>query len=99
VAGKRKKSHEPWLIKLVENPDIAAEIGRRKRPGQVLVAFAAESEALLANARKKLQEKGADLVVANDITRAGSGFDVDTNEVTLLFATGEEESLPLMSKR
>ncbi|MCZ6532031.1 MAG: bifunctional phosphopantothenoylcysteine decarboxylase/phosphopantothenate--cysteine ligase CoaBC [SAR324 cluster bacterium] len=71
-------------LKLEANPDIAAEVGEKKRPGQVLVIFAAESENLLANAEKKLKSKGADLVVANDITLHGSGFDASKNKVTLI---------------
>jgi len=62
------------------------------------VGFAAETEGLLANALGKLQAKGLDLIVANDVSAAGSGFGVDTNQVTLLDAAGGVETLPLMSK-
>ena len=65
----------------------------------VVVGFAAESEDMVANARKKLEEKRLDLIVANDITAADSGFDVDTNRVTLIDRNGKAEELPLMSKR
>lgn len=95
---KRGGEEETWQVTLVRNPDIAQLVGERKRPGQVLVIFAAETEDLLANARAKLAKKRADLVVANDLTRPGAGFDVETNEVTLLFADGRRVDLPLMSK-
>lgn len=61
--------------------------------------FAAESEDLIINARKKLERKRLDMIVANDITAADSGFDVDTNRVTLIDKSGKTEELPLMSKR
>ncbi len=76
-------------------PDILAEVGRR--PGLVRVGFAAESENLVANAQRKLEEKGLHLIAANDVTEEGSGFGSDTNKVTLLDREGKEE-LPLMSK-
>ena len=79
----------------MRTPDILAENGRRA--GLVKVGFAAESEDLLANARRKLDEKRLDLIVANNVTAEGSGFGSDTNRVTLLDGEGEEE-LPLMSK-
>ncbi len=65
----------------------------------IKVGFAAESENLVANAKKKLAEKKLDLIVANDITAADSGFDVDTNRVTIIDKAGRVEALPLMSKR
>jgi phosphopantothenoylcysteine decarboxylase/phosphopantothenate--cysteine ligase len=67
--------------------------------GLIKVGFAAESEELISNARKKIERKRLDLIVANDITTADSGFDVDTNRVTLIDKTGNVEELPLMSKR
>jgi phosphopantothenoylcysteine decarboxylase/phosphopantothenate--cysteine ligase len=63
-----------------------------------LVGFAAETADLLENARKKLEEKNLDLIVANDVTQAGAGFDVDTNIVRLLFRDGTLEELPQLSK-
>lgn len=99
AAHKVKKGEsDRWTITLVKNPDIAAEVGQRKRPGQVLVAFAAETEELLENAARKLRSKNADLIVANDVSREGIGFGADENEVTLLFADGRREALPKMSK-
>ncbi|MEJ5199133.1 MAG: phosphopantothenoylcysteine decarboxylase, partial [Anaerolineae bacterium] len=65
----------------------------------VVVGFAAETQNLLANAAAKLAAKRLDLIVANDVTEPGSGFGADDNRVTLLFADGRQEALPLMSKR
>ena len=96
AAGQKiKRRQDELALSLVRTPDILAEVGRR--PGLVRVAFAAESEKLLANARRKLEDKGLDLIAANDVTAEGSGFGSDTNRVTLLDRQGEEE-LPLMSK-
>ena len=86
-------------LTLVRTPDILAELGRLRagndRP--LLVGFAAETSDVVASARKKQREKGLDLVVANDVSRSDAGFEVDTNEVTLVSADGEEV-LPLQSK-
>lgn len=94
---KREKS-ESLSLELVRNPDILAEVGRRK--GQrLVVGFAAETERVLEHAREKLVRKGCDLIVANDVSRAGIGFDADQNEVTIV---GPEKNdtlvLPLASK-
>ena len=96
--GKIKKTGEGMVLRLKNTTDIAAELGRRKRPGQVLVAFAAETDDVLENARGKLDRKNADMVVANDVSRADAGFGVDTNAVTLVTHDGET-ALPLMRKR
>ena len=98
AASKIKRTGEELSVRLVPNPDIAAELGRRKRPGQVLVAFAAETDEAVANARGKLVKKNADFVVCNDVTKPGAGFDVETNIITIVSPEGEE-SFPLMSKR
>jgi len=95
---KIKKTGEGLALRLENTTDIAAELGRRKRAGQVLVAFAAETSNLLENAGAKLAKKNADLIVANDVSRSDAGFGVDTNAVTLI-TRGEPEELPLMSKR
>jgi len=98
ASGKIKKDGAGMVLELKNTTDIAAELGRRKRPGQVLVAFAAETDNLLENARGKLARKNADLLVANDVSRTDAGFGVDTNAVILV--TGEDAvPLPLMSKR
>jgi phosphopantothenoylcysteine decarboxylase/phosphopantothenate--cysteine ligase len=65
---------------------------------RVLVGFAAETEDLLANARKKLTEKNLDFIVVNDVTRPGAGFGSDTNQVKILYSSGQARDLPLMSK-
>ena len=85
VAGQKiKKTGESMTIELEATTDIAAELGRRKREGQVLVAFAAETNDVLENANKKLLKKNADLIVANDVSRSDAGFGVDTNVITLI---------------
>ena len=102
AAGQKlKKERVLPSLALERTTDILAEVGRlRKRSGHplVVVGFAAETEGLLANALGKLRAKGLDLIVANDVSAAGSGFGVDTNQVTLLDASGGVETLPLMSK-
>jgi len=96
--GKRKKGEEEWTIRLVPNPDILRTLGERKGK-HVLVGFAAETQELLANAQAKLREKNLDLIAANDVSQEGSGFRTDTNRVTLLWADGRQEPLPLMTKQ
>ena len=76
---------------------VSAQKLKKKRP-TVTVGFAAESQNLLANASEKLKLKNLDLIVANDISASDAGFGVETNRVTLLFADGKQEALPLMSK-
>ncbi len=93
--AKIKKDSPSLTLELTRTPDILAEV----KGDFVRVGFAAESEDLVANAQKKLKGKRLDLIVANDITDAGSGFDVDTNKVTIISRGGKIESLPLMSKR
>ena len=94
----KKQAGEGITLELVENPDIAAAVGAAKRPGQTLVGFAAETEHLLDNARRKLDKKNLDMIVANDVSRPGAGFNVDTNIATLLTRSGAVEC-PLQSKR
>ena len=92
---KIKKEASSLTLELVRTPDILAEAtGNFTR-----VCFAAESEDVVANARKKLEAKHLDLIVANDITDPESGFGADTNKVTLIDRDGKIESLPLLSKR
>lgn len=95
---KLKKGEGEMTVPLVRNPDILAELGRRKRPGQLLCGFAMETQNLLENAEKKLHGKNCDLLVANSLRDAGAGFGGDTNAATLLFADGRRETAPLMSK-
>lgn len=99
AAQKLKKMGAARTLDLAQTADILAEMGRRKRPGQILIGFAAETEDLIAQARLKLTSKNLDWVVANDVSAEGAGFDGDTNIVTLLGMGGEEIALPLMTKR
>lgn len=94
---KIKKTGSDLALRLVPTTDIARELGSRKRPGQILVAFAAETERLIENAKRKLEKKNADLVVANDVTRPGAGFGGNTNIVSLVTRDSAEE-LPIMPK-
>ena len=94
----KKQGDEPLTLTLYPTRDVAAAVGAQKREGQFIVAFAAETQNLTEHARKKLLKKNASLVVANDVTRAGAGFDVDTNIVTLIDGEGMKE-LPMMTKR
>jgi phosphopantothenoylcysteine decarboxylase/phosphopantothenate--cysteine ligase len=92
--AKHKIKRDPggegtFSLSLIQNPDIAAEVGAQKRRGQLLIGFAAETGDLVANARAKLERKGLDLMAANDITEPGSGFGVETNTVRLLSRDGE----------
>ena len=95
---KIKKTGADMALELEATTDIAAELGRRKRAGQVLVAFAAETDDVLDNAGKKLDKKNCDLIVANDVSRNDAGFGVDTNVITLI-TRGGAEALPKMTKR
>lgn len=91
---KRKKGDDVWTLELVRNPDILASC----RGDFLRVGFAAETNDVARYAKAKLEEKDLDWIVANDVSRAGSGFDVDTNEVTLFSRRGEFIPLPLMPK-
>jgi len=91
-------TEEGVTLELVRNPDILAEVVRRRAPGQLVVGFAAESHDVVGSARRKLERKGCDLLVANDVSRSDAGFDVDTNAVVLVWPGGESEELPLLSK-
>ena len=93
----KKQGGADMVIELTENPDVAATLGGKKRAGQTFVGFAAETNDVLAHAQGKLQKKNLDMIVANDVTLPGAGFDVNTNIVTLI--TKEESiSLPMLSK-
>ncbi|HTP64722.1 MAG TPA: bifunctional phosphopantothenoylcysteine decarboxylase/phosphopantothenate--cysteine ligase CoaBC [Geobacteraceae bacterium] len=97
AATKIKKSGGKQLLELVRNPDILAELGKKKGK-RILVGFAAETGDLLKNAGKKLAEKNLDMVVANDVSIPGAGFNVATNIVKLLYRDGRVEDLPIMEK-
>ena len=93
--SKIKKESPELTLELTRTPDILSEV----KGNFLRVGFAAQSEDIVANARRKLRQKGLDLVVANDITEPESGFGADTNKVTIISKDGKIESLPLMSKR
>jgi phosphopantothenoylcysteine decarboxylase/phosphopantothenate--cysteine ligase len=95
---KIKKRDGVPTLKLEPAPDILAMLAPRRRPGQVVVGFAAETENLLANAAAKLRDKRLDFIVANDLLQEGAGFDADTNIVTLIFPDGRRKALEKMSK-
>jgi phosphopantothenoylcysteine decarboxylase/phosphopantothenate--cysteine ligase len=96
---KIKKAGGTPEVVLERTPDILAGLGARKPPGQTLVGFAAETHDVRQNAASKLVEKGADLIVANDVTAPGAGFEHDTNRVVILNADGTEREVPLADKR
>ena len=106
---KLKKGQMSDTLKLVRNPDILKEIGRRTKTVHsptrpiihsptYLVGFAAETNDVIAEARRKCREKNLDMIVANDVTEKDSGFGVDTNRVTLVRKDGSVDRLPLMTK-
>ena len=99
ASGKIKKDIGLAEIRLEPTPDILAGLGARKRPGQILVGFAAETSHLVENAAEKLRRKNLDLIVANDVSAPGVGFQHDTNAVTFLRPDQALESHPLSDKR
>jgi phosphopantothenoylcysteine decarboxylase / phosphopantothenate---cysteine ligase len=94
---KIKRAHEEMQFHLTRNPDILKQVAPIKKR-QIVVGFAAETHDIEAEARRKMREKHLDLIVANDVNRPDSGFQVDTNEVTLIPREGEALPLPLLSK-
>ncbi|MCA1608381.1 MAG: bifunctional phosphopantothenoylcysteine decarboxylase/phosphopantothenate--cysteine ligase CoaBC, partial [Acidobacteria bacterium] len=98
--GKIKKDgRETMTLELVKTADILADVAKNRSNGQLVVGFAAETENVMAYAKSKLDKKKLDMVVANDISAAGAGFDTDTNIATVISKNGMETQLPLMSKR
>lgn len=95
---KIKKSDGTITLELERTPDVLGSMRYPLGFMGFLVGFAAETEDLIENARKKLHRKGCDIIVANDVSRAGVGFDSDENEVTLVFQKGKAEDLPKMTK-
>lgn len=93
----KKKTDDALTVVMDKNPDILKTLGAKKTH-QVLVGFAAETQNLLENARDKVVKKNLDMIVANDVTAAGAGFNADTNIVKFLFANGEVRSLEQMPK-
>lgn len=94
---KKVASQTDWQLDLVQNPDILAQLGQTKRQ-QVLIGFAAETQNLLEHARAKLSKKGADWLIANDVSNPAIGFNSDKNQVYVLGAQGQEVLLPQQSK-
>ena len=97
MAEQKIKKEEELQLRLVRNPDILEELGARKKK-QFLVGFAAETADLLNYALAKMEQKNLDIIVANDVTQPGAGFDTETNIVQLLYREGGVEALPIMSK-
>jgi phosphopantothenoylcysteine decarboxylase/phosphopantothenate--cysteine ligase len=97
ASHKIKKTQQGFHLDLVKNTDILTELGKNRFPGQVLVGFAAESRDHVSEGQRKLREKNLDLIVVNDILGAKTGFDVETNQVTLIDRQASS-SLPLLSK-
>lgn len=98
VPDKIKKKDGDLTLTLKRNPDILAWIGLHKKPEQVLVGFAAETRDVMENAKKKLEKKSLDLIVANDVSQSGAGFKSDTNQVTMISKDGKKEAYPMMTK-
>ncbi len=95
ISEHKIKRHEKdtVLLELIQNPDIAFEVGRRKRHDQILVGFAAESQNLLRNATMKMQKKNLDFIVVNDITASDAGFRTDTNTVKIINSLGTSRDI------
>jgi len=102
IAGQKiKKGENSRMVELVRNPDILQAVANQPKSDsqlRLVIGFAAETEDLLENARKKLDLKKLDLIVANDVSASDSGFTVDTNRVTIIDSQGEPTTLPLLSK-
>ena len=97
----KREGKEGLTLALEPTPDILAEIGNdktREKGEPILVGFAAETDRLADNARGKMLRKGADIIVANDVTQEGAGFDTDTNIVTMFLRDGRVIHVPKMSK-
>lgn len=98
AAKIKKDGKDQMTLELRKTPDILADVSASRSNGQLVVGFAAETNDVVEYARSKMKKKGLDIVVANDITKTGAGFNTDTNIATILTASGEQD-LPLMSKR
>jgi len=94
---KIKKGSSDYILALERTKDILEELGKKKG-NRILVGFAAETEDVMANAKKKLLEKNLDFIVVNDVTKPGAGFGSDTNQVKILYPSGQVKDLPLMTK-
>ena len=94
----KKEGRQEESLRLVATKDILADLGKIKKPGQILVGFAAETNDLIANGRQKLKSKNLDLLVANEVGTARSGFAAKTNQAHILDVSGGDDALPLMTK-
>jgi phosphopantothenoylcysteine decarboxylase/phosphopantothenate--cysteine ligase len=94
----KKDGRDTMTLELQKTPDILADVAKNRHNGLIVVGFAAETNNVVEYARSKMAKKGLDIVVANDITKEGAGFNTDTNIATILTNDSEDE-LPLMSKR
>jgi phosphopantothenoylcysteine decarboxylase/phosphopantothenate--cysteine ligase len=96
----RKLKKDDGIPEIVLEPthDFSVDLGKAKRPGQVLVGFAAETDDLVPNAQRKLATKHLDVIVANNVAEPDAGFEVDTNRAVILDASGNAEPAPLQSK-
>jgi len=95
---KIKKSEEEITLTLERTPDVLSQVAATRANGMLVVGFAAETENVVQNAREKLAKKRLDAIVANDVTREGSGFDTTTNAITII-TRDQTLELPLLSKR
>jgi phosphopantothenoylcysteine decarboxylase/phosphopantothenate--cysteine ligase len=96
----KKEGRETMSLELKKTPDILSEVSRLRSDGQLVIGFAAETNDVVGYARTKMKKKGLDMVVANDITQEGAGFDSDTNIATIISRANETDiDLPMMSKR
>ena len=95
----KKDGRDSLTLELKKTPDILSEVSKRRRDGQLVVGFAAETNDVVTYAKIKMGKKGLDMVVANDITKEGAGFDTDTNIATIITKSGSEVDLPKMPKR
>lgn len=95
----KREGVDEMTLELVKNPDIAATLGKIKRPGQKLVGFALETDNEMNNAQEKMRKKNLDMIVMNSLRDPGAGFGVPTNKVTMLFVDGKSKAFPLKTKQ
>jgi phosphopantothenoylcysteine decarboxylase/phosphopantothenate--cysteine ligase len=95
----KKDGRDSLTLELKKTPDILSEVSKRRSDGQLVVGFAAETNDVVTYAKIKMGKKDLDMVVANDITKEGAGFDTDTNIATIVTRGGSETDLPKMPKR
>ena len=96
---KIKKNDQQWSLPMEKTGDVLQALGKMKKPGQLLVGFALETNNEMANAQIKLEKKNLDFIVLNSLQDAGAGFGTDTNKITLLFRNNTSVEIPLMSKQ